>query len=288
MIRNSNNDWQDICEINPLKVEFKYLGDIPVLIARDFFTNPDAITEFFSKGHWWENGTNEVMAEELIRPGKSLYFHEEVMDWFAAPILAPFLSLLGVKAVKLHSINGNCFNGDMPLDNLLSAFPHTDVPGGDFVKAPQIAFNIGLTKERQHLVQTGFWSFDGKKSKLDFSFNDESAVEKLNDYILGTKDARGNTWFQIKDFEQYKLEEIVNIDYNSLVAYPTHYLHNPYMEPHWFTGHDRVTIAGFLGAYPEDLDFEDNHLEDVSYAWEFFQLDKIHNFHPKKTKIICD
>ena len=61
MIRNSNNDWQDICEINPLKVEFKYLGDIPVLIARDFFTNPDAITEFFSKGHWWENGTNEVM-----------------------------------------------------------------------------------------------------------------------------------------------------------------------------------------------------------------------------------
>ena len=75
-----------------------------------------------------------IMAEELIRPGKSLYFHEEVMDWFAAPILAPFQSLLGVKAVKVHSINGNCFNGDMPLDNLLSAFPHTDI-GGDFVKA---------------------------------------------------------------------------------------------------------------------------------------------------------
>ena len=41
-------------------------------------------------------------------------------------------------------------------------------------------------------------------------------------------------WFQIDDYDQYKLEEIVEMSYNSFVAYPTCFLHNPYIKEDWF------------------------------------------------------
>ena len=291
-IQNHNRVWRDICHVNRLACEYSYLGkdnDIPILTAKNFFANPDQVTKFFEQGHWWENGHND-MSDNLIRPGRSLYFHEEIMEWFAQPIISGFKSLLGVQNIKVHSINGNCFNGDMPLNNVLAAFPHTDIVG-EFQSSPQIAFNISLTRPTENTitngdrVQTGFWSYEGKKSKLDFSFNDESKLEDFNQYLQGTSND-STKGFQIDDYDPYKLEQIVTMDYNSLVAYPSHFLHNPYMKSHWFTDHDRLTIAGFLSVSPEELNFEERFLEDVSYAWEFFQLDKIHNFHPKKTKII--
>lgn len=292
MITNCNSVWEDISSLSNLKIEFVHVGedyDIPILRVGNFFKNPDAVSEFLRSGHWWTNGFNP-MADSIIRPGKSLYFHEEIVDWFAQPIISPFKALFGVNDVKVNSINGNCFNGNMPLLNALSAFPHTDVVG-DYITSPHIAFNINLTTpcintiNNGDRVKTGFWSYMGMKSKLDFSWNDESSLEEFNSSIKDSL-AHDSKWFQIEDHDPYKLEEIVTMEYNELVAYPSHFLHNPYIKEHWYLDDDRVTLAGFLNIQPENLNFEDQHLDDVSYAWEFFHLDKIHQFHPRNTKVL--
>lgn len=289
MITNCNSVWEEISTLSNLKFEFVHVGkdcDIPILRVSNFFKNPDIVSEFLTDGHWWTNGFNP-MADSIIRPGKSLYFHEEIVDWFAQPIISPFKALFGVNDVKVNSINGNCFNGNMPLLNVLSAFPHTDVVG-DYVTSPHIAFNINLTTpciNNGDRVKTGFWSYRGMKSKLDFSWNDESSLEEFNSSVKDSL-AHDSKWFQIEDHDPYKLEEIVTMEYNELVAYPSHFLHNPYIKEHWYLDDDRVTLAGFLNIQPENLNFEDQHLDDVSYAWEFFHLDKIHQFHPRNTKVL--
>ena len=91
------------------------------------------------------------------------------------------------------------------------------------------------------------------------------------------------TWFQIKDYGPWVLEDTVDMVYNSMVCYPTHFFHNPYIEEGWFRDTDRITISSFLNTSPENLDFAQKDLDNISYAWEFFHLDKIHNYHPKKT-----
>ena len=48
------------------------------------------------------------------------------------------------------------------------------------------------------------------------------------------------------NFENYKVEYIADIEYNSMILYPSHYWHNAYMKKDWFTDTDRVTLTGFF------------------------------------------
>lgn len=275
MIKSSAKIWEEISVVNNLKFEFIYYDYVPILVAKDVFKFPDKVREFFDVGPWWD--TEVVKDDSLIRPGKSYLFPKEIVDWIGYPIAKPFSSLLGLNYMKTNGINGNCFNGDMRLTDIQSAFPHTDVY--DFY--PHIAYNINLTKSDK--VATSFYSFNNKTKRIDFCLDDKNAEDefhKQNAKSL-TDDSK---WFQIKDYEPWKLEQIVPMGYNSITAYPTTLFHSPYIEKEWFTTSDRITIAGFLNTSPDDLDFKEEHLDDISYAWEFFYLDKIHNYHPKKTK----
>lgn len=284
MIKSSNDIWSEISVVNNLKFQFKYLGkdnDIPVLVAENYFKFPDKVREFLLSGHWWDTGHNDL--DSVVRPGKSLFFHEEIDEWFSTPLVNPFKSLFGVNKIVLKSINGNCFNGNMPLTTAYSAFPHTDVVGDNVRDQSQVAFNINLTKGDN--VKTGFWSYKGKKSRLDFSWNDQTDERKLLE-DLDRSLSSDSKWFQIEDYGPYKLEDMTTMVYNSVVAYPSHFFHNPYIQPEWFIKYDRISLAAFLNIDPESLDFVDKNLDDVSYAWEFFHLDKIYDFHPKKTKTL--
>ncbi len=284
MIKSSNDIWDEISVVNNLRFEFKHVGkdnDIPVLVAEDYFKFPDQVKEFLLGGHWWDTGNNDL--DSVVRPGKSLYFHEEIDEWVSTPLLNPFKSLFGVNKINLKSINGNCFNGNMPLDTVYSAFPHTDVVGDNVREQSQVALNISLTQGDN--FKTGFWSYKGKKSRLDFSWNDRTDETKLLE-DLDKSLSPDSKWFQINDYGPYKLEDMVTMVYNSLVAYPSHFFHNPYVLPEWFTDNDRISLAAFLNIAPESLDFVEKDLDNVSYAWEFFHLDKIYDFHPKKTKTL--
>jgi|TARA_B100001250_G_scaffold86921_1_gene71866 hypothetical protein len=285
MIKSSNDIWREIAEVNNLKWEFKLLGkdqDIPVIVANDYWKFPDQIADFLRTGHWWTNGFNDL--DGIIRPGKSLYIHEEILDWFAEPIAKSLRPIFGVNKMGINSVNGNCFNGNMELDSVYSAMPHTDVVGDMNVVTDQahVALNINLTKDSDP-VATGFYSYNGKKSRLHFNHMDtideNQFLESLDKSM--SYDAK---WFQIENYGPYALEDSYEMMYNSIVCYPTHFLHSPYIKKEWFLNSDRITLAAFLNTQPKDLDFVEANIENISYAWEFFNLDKIHNFHPKKTK----
>ena len=284
MIESSNQRWAEISVVNNLKYEFRHLGkdkDVPVLVAEDFFKFPDLVREFIEGGIWWTNRTNDY--DEVIRPGKSLYIHPEITDYFSMPIVRPLASLLGLSKLGIRSINGNCFTSDMGLKTIDSAFPHTDTMSVDFNRTAMVAYNVNLTDNPN--VKTGFWSMYGKKSRLDFSWNNETDEQnfKREQNESASIDCE---WFQIDDYGPYALEDIHTMCYNSFAAYPAHFFHNPYMKTSWFKDIQRVTLAGFLDFSEKDLDFEDKNLDDISYAWEFLHLNRVLNFHPTNTKTI--
>tara|TARA_B100000131_G_C18115383_1_gene611113 strand:- start:151 stop:1005 length:855 start_codon:yes stop_codon:yes gene_type:complete len=284
MIKSSNDRWAEVSVVNNLKYEFRYLGkdgDIPVLVAEDFFKFPDLVKEFLEGGLWWTNGCNDL--HQCIRPGESLYIHPEIVEYFTLPMVRPLTSLLGLSAIGIRSTNGNCFGGDMRLKTIESAFPHTDTMSSEFDRTAMIAYNINITDSPN--VKTGFWSMYGVKSRLDFSWNHEN--DEKNWKEQQSKSATPNCpWFQIDDYGPYKLEDIHTMCYNSFAAYPAHFFHNPYIKPEWFTETQRISLAGFLDLTEKDLDFEDKNLDDISYAWEFLHLNRVLNFHPKNTKLV--
>ena len=166
-IESSSDHWQRIAVLNNLKFEFQFLGengDIPIIVAKDFFKFPDLVREFFSRGYWWDNFT-----DNNVRPGKSFLIHDEVVQWFITPFAKSLSPLFGLKHFYSECAFGNCFNGNMPIVDPLSAFPHTDAP--NLHDNAHIALNIPLVKS-EYPIQTGFWSFNGKKTTLDMSPND--------------------------------------------------------------------------------------------------------------------
>ena len=280
-MKSSSREWQSICDVNNLKFEFKLLnGGIPVLMADDYWKYPDKVEEFFVNGYWWENNSTNN-----IRPGKSFHLHEEIVEWFSHPIKKSIAPLFGLDDLVAECTFGNCFNGNMPVDSIESPFPHVDISSNmPLDKDTHMAININITKS-DYPVRTGFWSFNGLKSALDFSHNDRSAYRKFFVDMGSSCLTDDSTWFQIENYGPWVLEDCADMVYNKLVAYPSHFFHNPYIKNDWFIESDRITISSFLNTSPEHLDFEHGDIDTISYAWEFFHLDKIHNYHPKNTVV---
>jgi hypothetical protein len=86
------------------------------------------------------------------------------------------------------------------------------------------------------------------------------------------------------NYENFVFEDSVEMCYNSLAAYPTTNLHNPYIMTDWFNDCDRLVLTAFYSICPENLNFPDRDLEIVSDVWEFMRLTTVHNYHPERTK----
>ena len=86
-----------------------------------------------------------------------------------------------------------------------------------------------------------------------------------------------NKWFQLDDsYRQYKLEDVVSVDYNSMIIYPSYYWHSPYLKPEWFTNDDRITLTGFFAVNPTEMNFKKENFRDVYSVWELFNLNLIY------------
>lgn len=281
MIESVNKKWEEVSLVNNLKWEYKILNnDIPILTAQDYWKYPDKVSDFFRNGYWWEN-----LGEDNARPGKSFHIQDEMLDWFNLPISRSIAPLFGLQKFKGVCTFGNCFNSNMPLSIPESVFPHVDLDDSlPLSEDTHLAININITKTESP-VQTGFWTFNNLRSALEFSHNDKAIFRDFF-YKLGNNSLSDNaTWFQIEDYGPWKFADKVDMCYNSIVVYPSHFFHNPILKDTWFDDHDRVTISSFLNTSPSDLDFPQKDIDHISYAWEFFHLDKIHNYHPHKTKV---
>ena len=134
----------------------------------------------------------------------------------------------------------------MDLYNVRSALPHVDTFPGDHQNEDPLndfAFNLNLTKSDK--VKTSFYSFNNKTSICDFHKTD---YEDLRNCWDRQKDIRKDkSWFLVDDeCDNYKLEYIADIEYNSMILYPSHVWHNSYIKEDWFNDEDRITFTGFF------------------------------------------
>ena len=242
----ASEKWKEVFILNDLSFEVitescKSGRDIPIVIAKDVLKYPEQVREFMENGYWWVNGG----VDGSLRPGKSFDFGYDVDKYFI-PLLDELVELYDAEDVIPIEFYGNCYNGDMNLYSPMSYIPHVDTfPGDDQNENPlnEVAFNMNLTKSDK--VKTCFYSFNGKKSICEFTakdYADYRSVSNKQGFVEAEK------WREIggDEYENYKLEYVADIDYNSLILYPSHYWHNAYMKENWFVDEDRVTFTGFF------------------------------------------
>ena len=235
----ASETWKEVFVVNELS--FEIIND-SCTIAKDVLKYPEQVREFMENGYWWDNGGGE---EECARPGKSFDFGPNI-DMYFNPLRNQLSSFYDVEEILPIEIYGNCLNGNMDLHTVMSYVPHVDTfPGDDQNENPlnDAAFNINLTKSDK--VKTAFYSFNNKRSICDFTRLD---YEDLRTCWNTQKDIRKDkSWFLIDDnYEQYKLEFIADIEYNSMILYPSHVWHNSYIKEDWFNDEDRITFTGFF------------------------------------------
>ena len=161
------------------------------------------------------------------------------------PLSTQLEEFYDVEEVLPIEIYGNCLNGNMDLYTVMSYVPHVDTfPGDDQNENPlnDAAFNINLTKSDK--VKTAFYSFNDKKSICEFTEKDYDDLRIITDKHHSM---RSEKWKELEDvYENYKLEYVADIEYNSMILYPSHYWHNAYIKEDWFTDKDRITFTGFF------------------------------------------
>ena len=236
----ANQKWNEVFVLNELS--FESLNDeIPITIVKNVLKYPEKVREFFDNGYWWTNGYDD----DCSRPGKSFEFGMNT-ESYCEPLVNQLIQFYDAEDILPIEIYANCFNGNMDLYNERSVLPHVDTfPEDDQNYDPlnDIAFNLNLTKSDK--VKTAFYSFNKKKSICDFDANDAKDLKTC--WNRQKKLIKQKNWFLINDnYENYKLEYIADIEYNSMILYPSHNWHNSYIKDDWFIDEDRVTFTGFF------------------------------------------
>ena len=79
----------------------------------------------------------------------------------------------------------------------------------------------------------------------DFTLKDYEDFERVRSRH---KKIKVENWRKLsnENFQNYQLEYIADIEYNSLILYPSHYWHSVYLKEDWFTDTDRITFTGFF------------------------------------------
>ena len=242
----ASEKWKEVFILNDLSFEVitescKSGRDIPIVIAKNVLKYPEQVREFMENGYWWVNGG----VEGSLRPGKSFDFGYDVDKYFI-PLVDELVELYDAEDVIPIEFYGNSYNGNMKLYNSGSYLPHVDTfPGDDQNENPlnDVAFNMSLTKSDK--VKTSFYSFNDKKSICDFTAKDYGDLRDINnkhEFVIAEK------WKEVggDEYENYKLEYVADIDYNSMILYPRHYWHNAYLKEDWFIDEDRLTFTGFF------------------------------------------
>ena len=249
----ASEKWKEVFILNDLSFEeitesCKSNKDIPIIAAKNVLKYPEQVREFMENGYWWMNRC----LNSSIRPGKSFDFGFDVKGYFN-PLINQFVKFYHADDIEPIEFYGNCYNGDADLYTTMSYLPHVDTfPGADEDINPldDFAFNLNLTKSDK--VKTAFYSFNNKKSVCDFTMEDFKDFERVK---KRHKKIKSKDWKKLsnENFENYQLEYIADIEYNSLILYPSHYWHSVYIKEDWFTDTDRITFTGFFETKSPDL-----------------------------------
>ena len=242
----ASEKWKEVFVLNDLSFEVitdscKSKKDIPIVTSKNVLKYPEQVREFMENGYWWMNRC----INSSIRPGKSFDFGYDVGKYFT-PLVNQFIKLYNADDIIPIEFYGNCYNGNADLYTTMSYLPHVDTfPGDNQNENPlnDFAFNLNLTKSDK--VKTAFYSFNNKRSVCDFTLKDYEDFERVKSKH---KKIKVENWKKLsnENFQNYQLEYIADIEYNSLILYPSHYWHGCYLKEDWFTDTDRITFTGFF------------------------------------------
>ena len=299
MLKDCSKVWKEISVVNPPTFQLRHLGennDIPIIIAKDIFKYPEKVNDFLSNGYWWSNG----LSREYARGGKSMPLGGNETEYLESFVYY-LKKLFGLNYLEIVEAYGNCLNGNMDMPNIYTCFPHVDMwPNGEDYEAyldgeitsfeklnSEVAFNFNLTNSNN--VKTGFYSFNNKKSLFDFNKKDAyeykdfriDSEEVMDKKLLGEDGSyQVKKWVQIEDVSgPWKLEDIVTIEYNSVVIYPGFYFHSSYIKTDWFIDSDRVTLTGFATIDPERMSFAEENFNNVRTVWDHLDLNKVYGLY---------
>lgn len=261
-----NEKWEKYTEINNTSYEVLDNDGSIAIIIKDFLKYPDQFSDLLYSFPHWDN-----YRLPTARPGKTFAFNLDFVS-VASEFVARTISNTFVADVGCSGMHTNCLNGNMKGHYF---YPHIDSNLNHRGReGPHIAANLGLTKELQG--GTSFWKFNGKRSPVDMSLEEENKYKSFARF----DETEVLEWEQVQSDGNWELTHIVPLEYNSLVIYSTLDFHNPYVEDDWFIDRDRFTLAVFfeIGSFNhENLDIETkNKLFDI---WKGLHLCKLFNYY---------
>lgn len=252
MVNKVTKDWIKYTEVNNTKYEvvrFGSNGQGKVLIVEDFLKYPDQFYNLVKDFPFFDNIFSGAMS------GQGFTFPKIHTNSHGKFLIDSLSKIFGTTDVHLDLMSIACMNGGM---ETYSYHPHVDLCFSfdldqdveEIIRGSNnIASNIGLTKGMN--VGTAMWSYKGKCSIL------EMTNEEVVDFVTAIKfnhDGPLLNWKLLEEDENWKIEFLCPLSYNTWIIYPTFQIHAPYLDENWFTDSDRITSASFIKIKTENLD----------------------------------
>lgn len=214
-------------EINPETelVDVQIDGMNSFKMYRDFLKNPELFVEIMEQfpvisTQWRKTGG--------FAPG----WRQEIPPWAAATIVERIRKDVDFMPVRVFN---NIFTGDMPMTSD-SHLPHADVftdPEGG-LNVINFVFNLWMS---HGIGGTAFWKWKDKKYVTELTLEEyEELFPETEPTIVPWQNFRGN--------DEWKLDTIAPIEYNSCLIYDGGYFHSPFIPEESFLDEHRYSLVG--------------------------------------------
>lgn len=254
MIETIDNLWIDSTYVNNTSYRLISVGTQTAIVIEDFLKYPDKLKDIIEKFPYYNS-------QPTWRPGKTFGFPSSHSPKFGSFISNKFSEIFDNSQVECYDMYVNCFNGQM---NCSYNLPHVDCSIVPLSIQTHLAVNLCLTKNM--FGGTSLWSYKNKMSLFEMSL---TQINELY-HIMNSFNRNNNVlWSKFDGDVNFKLEDIIPMQYNTLIAYSTTVLHSPHIETNWFNDHDRLTLAAFLQIYPNVTKKNKNMLDKFNLSQIF-------------------
>ena len=193
---------------------------------RDFLKNPDLYVEVMEQfpvisTQWKRTGG--------FAPG----WRQEIPPYAAATIVERIREDVDFAPIRVFT---NVFTGDMPMITN-SHLPHSDIfvdPEGG-LNVINFVFNLWLS---HGVGGTAFWKWKDKKYVTELN------KEEYDELFPEVREYSTEPWKCFRGDDDWKLDTMVPIEYNSCVVYDGGYFHSAYIPEESFLDTHRYSLVG--------------------------------------------
>lgn len=159
-------------------------------------------------------------------------WRQEIPPWAAATIVEKIREDVDFAPVRVFT---NIFNSEMPMVQD-SHMPHADTfvdPEGG-LNIINFVFNLWLN---QGIGGTAFWKYKGKKYVAELTKEEYEELYPIEDKPVVT-------WRNFRGDDDWELDTIAPIEYNSCLIYDGGFFHSPYIPEEAFLDEYRYSLVG--------------------------------------------